>query len=89
MLVLQESVELIKKGSFNRRHNSGLATVKVASAADAARSCELLDGKMLQVGADTASGRPMIVRKNKFECCQLGYGQQQEEQEAGSSDADS
>jgi hypothetical protein len=85
-------VELLKKGSFNRRHNSGLATVRLASAADAER-CTLLDGKQLQVGADAASARPMIVRKDKFESCQLGYSPpqqpEQQQQEAAGSSADS
>lgn len=79
-------MELLKKGSFNRRHNSGLATARVASAGDAERCCALLDGKQLQVGADAASARPMIVCRDKFECCQLGYSPQQPEQhEAGNS----
>jgi hypothetical protein len=90
LLLLQDSVQLLKKGSFNRRHNAGLATVKLASPADVARCCNLLDGKLLQVGADAASSRPLIVCRNKFECCQLGYvSQQQQGQEQDSCDADS
>lgn len=65
---MQAAVELLQKGSFNRRRNAGLATVRLASAADAQRSCELLDGKMLHAGAETAHGRPMIVSRKKFEC---------------------
>jgi hypothetical protein len=62
--------------------------VKLASAADAQRSCELLDGKLLHVGADTAQGRPMIVRRGKFESCQFGYnGKQQQDTDGSDADA--
>lgn len=65
---LQAAVELLQKGSFNRRRNAGLATVRLLSAADAQRCCEVLDGKVLHVGADTAHARPLIVSRSKFEC---------------------
>lgn len=69
---MQESIQLIKKGSMNRKHNSGLATVKLQSVDDVQRCCERLDGKVFQSGSELASGRPMIVRADKFECDQPG-----------------
>lgn len=64
---LQAAVELLQKGSFNRRRNAGLATVRLASAADVQRCCELMGGKVLHTGADTAHGRALIVSSTKFE----------------------
>lgn len=87
--VNQANIQLLQKGSFNRKHNSGLATVQLVSAADAERCCELLDGKVLHTGADPAGGRPMIVRRNKFVESQLNYDGQHPEQPGSSSDADS
>lgn len=84
---VQASIHLLQKGSSARRRNAGLAEVKLASAADAQRSCELLDGKLLHVGADTAQGRPMIGRRGKFESCQFGYNGKQQ-QDTDGSDAD-
>uniref|UniRef100_A0A383W493 RRM domain-containing protein n=1 Tax=Tetradesmus obliquus TaxID=3088 RepID=A0A383W493_TETOB len=53
------SVQLLKKGSFNRCRNSGLACVTLAKRSDTERCCSVMDGKPLY-------GRPMIVRKDKF-----------------------
>ncbi|WIA22754.1 hypothetical protein OEZ86_009711 [Tetradesmus obliquus] len=53
------SVQLLKKGSFNRCRNSGLACVTLAKRSDTERCCNVMDGKPIY-------GRPMIVRKDKF-----------------------
>lgn len=63
---VQSSVQLIKKGSFNRQRNSGLACVVLSKSSDVDNSCKTLDGKNVM-------GRPMIVRKNKFEDDQPSY----------------
>ncbi|GBF94212.1 hypothetical protein Rsub_06482 [Raphidocelis subcapitata] len=53
-------VEIMKKGAPFRRRGAGLAVVALERAADSRRCCELLDGKPLL-------GRPMIVRRDRFE----------------------
>lgn len=57
----QVKVELLLKGAPSRRRPSGLAVVQVESAAAAARSCELLDGKPVL-------GRAMLVCKDRCGC---------------------
>jgi hypothetical protein len=57
---LQSSVQLLKKGSFNRCRNSGLACITLTKSSDVQHCCEVMDGKQVY-------GRPMIVRKDKFE----------------------
>jgi hypothetical protein len=58
-VVLQGSVQLLKKGSFNRCSNSGLACITLAKHSDVERCCDVMDGKAIY-------GRPMIIRKDKF-----------------------
>ncbi|KAI8462744.1 MAG: hypothetical protein J3K34DRAFT_446943 [Monoraphidium minutum] len=53
-------VELLLKGAPTRQQHSGLAVVHLATEADTARSCAAVDGKRLL-------GRPMVVRKDRFE----------------------
>jgi RNA recognition motif-containing protein len=63
---LQSSVQLLKKGSFNRCRNSGLACVTITCSGDVQHCCNLMDGKQIY-------GRPMIVRKDKFEADDPAY----------------
>jgi hypothetical protein len=57
--MLQVRVELLLKGAPTRRRHSGMAVVHLATAADATRGCQALDGKPVL-------GRPMIVRKDRW-----------------------
>eukprot|EP00879_Flechtneria_rotunda_P004958 GHRR01005233.1.p1 GENE.GHRR01005233.1~~GHRR01005233.1.p1 ORF type:complete len:126 (+),score=37.94 GHRR01005233.1:1998-2375(+) len=67
-------VQLMKKGSSNRTHNSGLASVILTAQQDVDKSCKQLDGKPLY-------GRPVLVRRDKFEADQPGYKDTQPLQE--------
>eukprot|EP00882_Tetradesmus_deserticola_P009651 GHRQ01010189.1.p2 GENE.GHRQ01010189.1~~GHRQ01010189.1.p2 ORF type:complete len:139 (+),score=48.65 GHRQ01010189.1:435-851(+) len=64
--VAVSSVQLLKKGSFNRCHNSGQACVMLARHSDVEHCCGVMDGKEVY-------GRPMIVRKAKFESDDPAY----------------
>lgn len=58
--VVQEHVEVLKKGKTDRLRSAGLACVTLDSEEDKFSCCRKLDGKEL-------FGRPMGVKLHKFE----------------------